>query len=85
MRLAVGFYYLGIFGLTGVPPERLSSAIQNPPTSALAMPPVRGDLAPTALRALPGRASPVTGPRAKISLLSGPKGSIPGSNSFHKK
>ena len=65
-------------------PERLNCAPQCSPTSDFPRPPLMGDLAPIACRALPPKAIPVTGPVAKTSLFSGPRGSIPGNSSRNR-
>ena len=48
------------------------------------MPPLRGDLAPTQFREPPGTGVPVMGPSAKMRMLSGESGSMPGFNSFRR-
>ena len=56
-----------------IPRRAISCGIPDPELVSL-MPPVRGDFAPTEMRALVGAAVPVTIPGAKTTLLLDPRG-----------
>jgi len=64
--------------ITASHPANFNSAGKYPPVSALPTAPVRGDFPTTAILLAQGIDVPVNGPGAKISLLSGPRASVPG-------